>query len=75
MKNITIKIIALSLLAFIVGCAGRIVHMENDQGNKIDCKVSTTSAMLTGVLVRDSAIDDCIKQHEAAGYKVTGEKK
>ncbi len=60
-------------MAGLSGCAGRTVHMQDKQGHKIDCEVSTTSAMMTGVLVRDSAIDDCVEQHKAAGYKVTSE--
>lgn len=57
----------------LAGCTGRIVHLENDQGTHLTCEVSTVSAMMTGVLVRAGSIDRCVRQHEAAGFKVTRE--
>ena len=62
-------------VAFIVvsGCVGRTVYLENEQGVKLTCRVTTGSAMATGVLARDSYIDNCVEQYKAQGYKVTGE--
>lgn len=57
----------------LAGCTGRIVHMKNDQGAEITCEVSTMSAMMTGVLIRDGSIDNCVKQKESAGFKVMHE--
>ena len=71
-KNKTIILIAST--ALLASCAGRIVHMENGQGDRIKCEVSMGSAMMTGVLVRDSAIDSCVRDKEAAGFKVIDEK-
>lgn len=74
MKNMIIKTITLSSIALISSCTGRTVHMENEQGNKVDCEVPTTEAvLLTGAVGRDMIIDDCVKKEEEAGYKVTGE--
>lgn len=72
--NKTVLVISISLISlWAAGCAGRIVHLENDQGTHLTCEVSTTSAMMTGVIVRDSSIDDCVRSHKAAGFKVTRE--
>lgn len=68
------KIIALTItITLLTGCTGRIVHMENEQGVKIKCEVSMASAMMTGVLVRDGSINSCIRDKEAAGFKVVRE--
>ena len=73
MKHMDKIIIIIAATLTLSGCAGRIVHMENSQGAKITCKVSTTSAMLTGVIARDSSIRECVNDKKAAGFKVTGE--
>ena len=73
MKSITLAaVISISFLAT-TGCTGRIVRLENDQGTRLNCEVSTLSAMMTGVLIRDAAIDKCVSEHEAAGFKVIHE--
>ena len=69
----TYAITILALIGIVSGCTGRIVHMENDQGNKATCEVSTGSAMMTGVLARDSSIDKCVEDRKQAGFKVTSE--
>lgn len=74
MKLTKIILLVLVSISFITGCAGRTIYLKNDQGTEITCKVSTASAMMTGVLVRDSSIDDCVREKEAAGFKVTHEK-
>ena len=71
--DIVIVSIILVTILFLSACTGRIVRMQDERGHNINCEVSTTSAMMTGVLVRDNSIDECIKQHKAAGYKVSGE--
>ena len=70
----TILAIFISLLSIgVTGCAGRIVHLESAQGAHVTCEVSTTSAVMTGVIVRDNSIESCVQQHKAAGFKVTHE--
>lgn len=70
-NRIIILMVSTVLLA---SCSGRIVHMENEQGARIKCEVSMGSAMMTGILVRDSAIENCVRDKESAGFKVVGEK-
>ena len=75
MKKLNVLMTIMLLIFVTTGCTGRIVHMKNDQGSEITCEVSTMSAMMTGVLIRDSSIEDCVKQKKAAGFKVTHEEK
>lgn len=72
-KNINTILVVSAVALTVTGCAGRTVHLKNAQGVEITCKVSTGSAMMTGVLMRDSTIDDCVKEKEAAGFKLTRE--
>jgi len=57
----------------LTACAGRIVHLEDANGTQLTCEVSTGSAMMTGILIRDNSIEKCVKQHESKGFKVTSE--
>ena len=69
----TYTIIILTFVGTISGCTGRIVNMQDDQGNNVTCEVSTGSAMMTGVLARDSSIDKCVEDRKKAGFKVTSD--
>ena len=72
----SIKIYTIAILTLtgtVSGCTGRMVHMENDQGNKVTCEVSTGSAIMTGVLARDASIDKCVGDRKQAGFKVISE--
>lgn len=73
MKFINRIQIMIFMLIGVTACAGKIVHLENAQGARITCEVSTASAMMTGVLVRDGSIYNCVRDKEAAGFKVVGE--
>ena len=65
--------IIIACISTLPGCSGRIVHLQDDRGNEVTCEVSTGSAMMTGVLARDAAIDNCVKDRKEAGFKVISE--
>lgn len=73
MQPLSIIVLICSCAAILSGCTGRIVYMQNAEGNEVTCQVSTGSAIMTGVLARDAAIDRCIKDREKAGFKVISE--
>lgn len=63
---LTVAIVMLS------GCTGRTVLLENAKGEIAKCEVSAGSAVLTGVIIRDMTISDCVAEYEKAGYKRVG---
>lgn len=73
MKKISKLITMLLLILVISGCTGRIVHMKDKRGTHITCEVSTLSTMMTGVLVRNHSIDNCVNQKKVVGFKVVYE--
>lgn len=62
-------IVVLAGALAVAGCAGRTVLMQNPKGELAKCEVSTTGAVMGGVIARDMAIDNCVDQYEAAGYR------
>jgi len=68
MKAIARHIIIIITVMLIAGCAKRVTTLENQQGEHVDCYVTTTFAMLAGMAIRESSINACIKKYEAEGY-------
>jgi hypothetical protein len=68
-----IKVIGLFFIlvssSVLTGCAGKTVLLTNKKGDLQKCEVSTTGAVMGGVIARNMAIDDCVEQYEAIGYK------
>ena len=58
----------------VTGCAKRVTKLENQQGEQVNCYVTTTLAMLAGMTVRESSINACIKKYEAEGYMLSEKK-
>mgnify|MGYP003436132933 CR=1 FL=1 len=53
----------------ISGCAGKVALLKNQEGDVAKCEVSSGDTMLTGVIIRDMTINNCIEEYEKAGYK------
>ncbi len=58
----------------ISGCAKRVTKLENQQGEQVNCYVTTTLAMLGGMTTREVVINRCIEKYEAEGYKLLEKK-
>ena len=65
----TKAVLLLAALTFVAGCAGKTVLMRNEAGDIQKCEVSTTGAVLGGVIARDMSLKNCEKEWSAAGYK------
>lgn len=57
----------LALLAM-AGCAGKTVLMKNDRGDLEKCEVSAASTYLTGIIIRDMTIKQCVAEYQKAGF-------
>ncbi len=68
MSRISIVTILIALFISLQGCTGKMVMLKNDSGETAKCEVSMASAMMTGVLIRDHTMDECIKEYENKGY-------
>lgn len=73
--NILFVSCALLSLAMLQACTGKSVVLKNAAGKTAKCEVSTESAVMTGVLIRDHTIDKCVKHYEAQGYKKVSERR
>lgn len=62
------KYLIITLAIIITGCAGQRIVLENDEGKRVTCEVSTASAMLTGTLMRDAKMRKCTSDYEDKGY-------
>lgn len=57
------------VLPVLAGCAGRTVLLRNHQGDLQKCEVSAASTYLTGVIIRDMTIKQCVDEYGRAGYQ------
>ena len=64
MKNLILVVTFLGL----IGCAGRLVVMKDQNGNVQKCEVSAGQQMAIGLLA-NAQVKNCIKTWESAGYK------
>ena len=62
------KLVLTSIVLSLCGCAGQVIVLENEQGQRVKCEVSTASAMLTGVLMRDAKMEKCTREYKEQGY-------
>ena len=62
------KLVLTSIALLACGCTGQMIMLENEQGQRVKCEVSTTSAMLTGVLMRDAKMEKCVNEYKGQGY-------
>ena len=69
MKTKVIVLFVLLSSGVLTGWAGKTVLLKNNIGEIEKCEVSTTGAVMGGLIARNMAIEDCIEQYEAAGYK------
>jgi len=74
MRKVIGRIIIIIAVAHIAGCAKRVTKLENQQGEQVNCYVTTTLAMLAGMTVREASINACIKKYEAEGYMLLEKK-
>lgn len=58
----------LAILLLLTGCVSRTVILQNPQGHTAQCKVDPW-----GDFDRTRQIENCVKAHERAGYKVVGD--
>lgn len=68
-KSLVPLTVAITLLS---GCTGQTVLLKNNNGELAKCEVSAGSAYLTGIIIRDMTIDQCVSEYEKAGYKRVG---
>lgn len=54
------------------GCTGKTVLLKNDRGDLQKCEVGAGSTYLTGVIIRDMTIDQCVSEYRKAGYAPVG---
>lgn len=66
MNVVTVALVVVSVM--LAGCAGKTVLMRNQAGDVQRCEVSTTGAVLGGIIARDMALKQCEKEFRAAGY-------
>ena len=50
-------------------CTGKTILLRGENGDLAKCEVRAGETFLTGVIIRDMTLAQCIKQYEAAGYK------
>lgn len=61
---------------FLSSCAtGKTIVLKNEQGQTATCQVSGMSAAMTGSVIRNMELKQCIEQYQGIGYKrVDGDK-
>lgn len=62
------KFVFAVILVSLTGCVGQHIVLQNQEGESASCKVSTGSAMMTGVIMRDRKMRKCVEDYEAEGY-------
>lgn len=67
------KLVLIAFLLGITACTGRTVYMKNEAGETTKCSVEMAAAMFSGVILRDSAIERCIHEKKAEGFRVVSD--
>lgn len=66
--SFVLRLITVASCSFAVGCVGRVVLLKDTQGHLAECRVGAGETYLTGVIIRDMSINQCVQQYESAGY-------
>lgn len=62
-------VLALMAALVLAGCAGRTVLLRNAEGELARCEVSAGSAYLTGVIIRDLTLKQCVDEYKKVGFR------
>lgn len=71
MRMLSGVILAVTVAA-LSGCTGKTVLLKDSRGDLQKCEVSAGSTYLTGVIIRDMTIEQCIAEYRKAGYSPVG---